>query len=67
MEELINENKMLKEEILLLKERLDKYATQHKKYYEINKELINEKAKEMGHIYEIWVYDKKGNIVSKYI
>ena len=66
MEELINENKMLKEEILLLKERLDKYATQHKKYYEINKELINEKAKEMGHIYEIWVYNGKGNIVNKY-
>ena len=45
MEELINENKMLKEEILLLKERLDKYSNQHKKYYETNKELINEKAK----------------------
>jgi hypothetical protein len=45
MEELINENKILKEEILLLKEKLEKYATQHKKYYETNKELINEKAK----------------------
>jgi len=45
MEELINENKMLKEENLLLKEKLEKYATQHKKYYEINKEIVIEKAK----------------------
>jgi hypothetical protein len=45
MEELINENKMLKEEILLLKEKLEKYATQHKKYYETNKEIVIEKAK----------------------
>ena len=45
MEELINENKMLKEEILLLKEKLEKYSTQHKKYYETNKEFVIEKAK----------------------
>ena len=46
MEELINENKMLKEENLLLKEKLEKYMSQHKNYYENNKELINEKAKQ---------------------
>jgi hypothetical protein len=45
MEELINENKMLKEEILLLKEKLEKYMSQHKKYYETNKEIVIEKAK----------------------
>ena len=46
MEELINENKLLKEEILVLKEKLDKYMSQHKNYYKNNKELINEKAKQ---------------------
>jgi len=45
MEELINENKMLKEEILLLKEKLEKYMSQHKNYYENNKEIVIEKAK----------------------
>jgi hypothetical protein len=45
MEELINENKMLKGEILLLKEKLEKYMSQHKNYYENNKEIVIEKAK----------------------
>jgi hypothetical protein len=45
MEEIINENKILKEEILFLKEKLEKYTSQHKKYYESNKEIVIEKAK----------------------
>jgi len=30
----------------LLKEKLEKYMSQHKNYYENNKEIINEKAKQ---------------------
>ena len=37
------ENSKLKEQ---LKEQLDKYKNLHKPYYEKNKEIINEKAKE---------------------
>ena len=43
-EDIIAENKLLKEENILLKEKLDKYMSQHKNYYENNKEIINEKA-----------------------
>ncbi len=42
---IINENKLLKEENTILKEKLNKYMNQHKNYYENNKEIINEKAK----------------------
>jgi hypothetical protein len=45
-EEIIQENIKLKEENALLKEKLEKYMSQHKNYYENNKEIINEKAKQ---------------------
>ena len=45
-EEVIKENKLLKEENDLLKEKLTKYMSQHKNYYENNKEIVNEKAKQ---------------------
>ena len=45
-EEIIQENFKLKEENALLKEKLEKYMSQHKNYYENNKEIINEKAKQ---------------------
>jgi cell division septum initiation protein DivIVA len=45
-EQVIKENKLLKEENDLLKEKLTKYISQHKNYYENNKEIINEKAKQ---------------------
>ena len=45
-EQVIKENKLLKEENDLLKEKLTKYMSQHKNYYENNKEIINEKAKQ---------------------
>ena len=45
-EYIIAENKLLKEENAILKEKLDKYMSQHKNYYENNKEIINEKAKQ---------------------
>ncbi len=46
IEEIIKENKSLKDENMLLKEKLEKYQNQHKKYYELNKEVVIEKAKE---------------------
>ena len=45
-EQVIKENKLLKEENDLLKEKLTKYMSQHKNYYENNKEIVNEKAKQ---------------------
>jgi hypothetical protein len=45
-EQVVKENKLLKEENNLLKEKLEKYMSQHKNYYENNKEIINEKAKQ---------------------
>jgi hypothetical protein len=45
-EEIIQENIKLKQENALLKEKLEKYMSQHKNYYENNKEIINEKAKQ---------------------
>jgi len=45
-EEIIQENIKLKEENALLKEKLEKYMSQHKNYYENNKEIVNEKAKQ---------------------
>jgi hypothetical protein len=44
-DEIIQENNKLKEENSLLKEKLEKYISQHKNYYENNKEIVNEKAK----------------------
>jgi hypothetical protein len=43
---IINENKLLREENAILKEKLNKYINQHKNYYENNKDIINEKAKQ---------------------
>ena len=45
-EEIIQENIKLKQENALLKEKLEKYMSQHKNYYENNKEIVNEKAKQ---------------------
>lgn len=47
MERLEEENKQLKLENELLKERLNIYSTSYKKYYESNIEIINEKQKEI--------------------
>jgi hypothetical protein len=44
-EDILKENKLLKDENLILKEKLDKYMSQHKNYYENNKEIVIEKAK----------------------
>jgi len=44
--DVIKQNKLLIEENALLKEKLEKYMSQHKNYYENNKEIINEKAKQ---------------------
>ena len=46
MDNIIEENKRLKEENALLKEKLEKYVNHHKNYYENNKEIVNEKAKQ---------------------
>ena len=45
---LVEENEKLKTEIIELKEQLKKYTygNTHKRYYEKNKEIVNEKAKE---------------------
>ena len=45
-DEIIKENKELRNENSLLKEKLEKYISQHKNYYQNNKDIINEKAKE---------------------
>ena len=45
-EDLINKLKIYEEENTKLKEQLDKYKNLHKPYYEKNKEIVNEKAKE---------------------
>jgi hypothetical protein len=45
-DEIIKENKELRNENYLLKEKLEKYISQHKNYYQNNKDIINEKAKE---------------------
>jgi regulator of replication initiation timing len=44
--EIIKENNMLKIEIEKLKKQLESYNNSRKSYYEKNKEIINEKAKE---------------------
>jgi cell division septum initiation protein DivIVA len=43
---LVKENNELKEENALLKQKLEKYMNQHKNYYENNKVIVNEKAKQ---------------------
>ena len=46
MEELLKEIEMLKEENAKLKSQLENYNNSRKSYYEKNKEIVNEKAKE---------------------
>ena len=46
IEQILKENKELKEENTLLKEKLEKYMSQHKKYYGSNKDVVIKKAKE---------------------
>lgn len=46
IEELTNENEMLKLEIVKLKRQLDIYSHSQKEYYEKNKEYVKSKAKE---------------------
>jgi hypothetical protein len=45
-EELIKENLLLREENEKLKQQLENYNNSRKSYYEKNKELVNQKAKE---------------------
>ena len=45
-EDLINKLKIYEDENIKLKEELNKYKNIHKPYYEKNKEIVNEKAKE---------------------
>lgn len=45
-EELLKENNLLKDEIEKLKKQLENYNNSRKLYYEKNKILVNEKAKE---------------------
>ena len=45
-EELIIKNKLLEEEIQNLKQQLEKYTHSQKEYYQKNKDIVNEKAKE---------------------
>ena len=46
IENIIKENKYLKEENNKLKTLLENYNTSRKSYYEKNKEIVNEKAKQ---------------------
>jgi len=46
IENIIKENKSLKEENNKLKTLLENYNTSRKSYYENNKEIVNEKAKQ---------------------
>jgi hypothetical protein len=45
-QELTKENNLLKEENAKLKKLLENYTNSRKNYYEKNKEIVNEKAKE---------------------
>jgi len=46
IEELLQENSLLKEENAKLKSQLENYTNSRKSYYEKNKEIVNEKAKQ---------------------
>ena len=46
IENILKENSALKEENTILKDKLHKYTHSQKEYYEKNKEIVNEKAKE---------------------
>jgi FtsZ-binding cell division protein ZapB len=46
MEDLLQEIALLKEENAKLKSQLENYNNSRKAYYEKNKEIVNEKAKE---------------------
>lgn len=46
LEEILLENKLLKEENAKLKKQLENYNNSRKSYYEKNKDIVNEKAKQ---------------------
>ncbi len=46
MEDILIENEKLKAENIVLKHKLEKYSNPQKSYYERNKEMVNQKAKE---------------------
>lgn len=46
IEDLLHENYLLKEENAKLKSQLENYTNSRKSYYEKNKEIVNEKAKQ---------------------
>ena len=46
IEEILNENKLLREENEKLKKQLENYNNSRKLYYEKNKDLVNQKAKD---------------------
>ena len=46
VEDLLQENSLLKEENAKLKSQLENYINSRKSYYEKNKEIVNEKAKQ---------------------
>jgi hypothetical protein len=66
-QELLNKIKILEHENEKLKKQLENYNNSRKAYYENNKEIVNQKAKELGYEYEIWVYDNKGNKIEIFI
>ena len=45
-EELLKENALLREEVEKLKKQLENYNNSRKSYYEKNKDIVNQKAKE---------------------
>ena len=46
MDEILTENEKLKAENIELKYKLEKYSNPQKSYYERNKDIVNQKAKE---------------------
>ncbi len=46
IEDILLENEKLKTENIELKHKLEKYSNPQKSYYERNKEIVNQKAKE---------------------
>ena len=68
---LIYEEKIenLEKELKETKDHLKKYTapSSMKKYYENHKEEIKQAAKDLGFLYEIWIFDNDGKILNKYI
>jgi len=69
IEELKNENELLKNTLIQTQEHLKKYTSPSnmKKYYENHKDCIYLKqnaATELGYTYELWIYNKKGERVN---